>query len=200
MNIFATTATTWPTIVGFVGSAIVFILLGRLLAARLADRIMVVLATLMAVAALVTVLLPAIPPTGPALILLGTFVLVLAVVGGGPVASFVLSLATNGSVPPGIHGGIIVERRPPGTSQQVIGRPVEVLRGGTTIGVLERLALVAALFAGYPEAIAVIVAVKGVGRFTELDSAEARERFIIGSLASLLWAAGVAAILLLARG
>ena len=58
----------------------------------------------------------------------------------------------------------------------------------------------AALFAGYPEAIAVIVAVKGVGRFTELDSAEARERFIIGSLASLLWAAGVAGILLLARG
>lgn len=200
MNLFATTAIVWPTVIGFVGSAIIFLILGRLLAARLADRLMVALAALMAAAALVTVLLPAVPPTGPALLLLGTFVLVLAVAGGGPVASFVLSLATKGSVPQGIHGGIIVERPSTGTSAQVIGRPVEVLRGGTTIGVLERLALVAALYAGYPEAIAVIVAVKGVGRFSELDSAEARERFIIGSLASLLWAAGVAAILLLARG
>ncbi|MGK9148538.1 hypothetical protein KXS11_13000 [Plantibacter flavus] len=134
------------------------------------------------------------------MLLLGTFVLLLAVIGGGPVAALVLTLATKGTVPQGVHGGIMIERKPSTTSPQVIGRPIEVLRGGTTIGVLERLALVAALFAGYPEAIAVIVAVKGVGRFSELDSAEARERFIIGSLASLLWAAGVAAILLLARG
>lgn len=200
MNIFATTAITWPTVVGFLGSAVLFLLLGRMLATRLANRLMIMLTALMTIAALVTVLQPAIPPTGPALLLLGTFVLVLAVVGGGPVASLVLSLATDGTVPQGVHGGIMIERRPSGTSPQVIGRPIEVLRGGTTIGVLERLALVAALYAGYPEAIAVIVAVKGVGRFTELDSAEARERFIIGSLASLLWAAGVAAILLLARG
>ncbi|HXH34488.1 MAG TPA: hypothetical protein VNJ54_08770 [Plantibacter sp.] len=200
MNIFATTATTWPTVVGFLGSAIMFLLLGRMLATRLANRLMIMLTAVMAVAALVTVLQPAIPPSGPALLLLGTFVLLLAVVGGGPVASLVLSLATDGTVPQGVHGGIMIERRPSGASPQVIGRPIEVLRGGTTIGVLERLALVAALYAGYPEAIAVIVAVKGVGRFTELDSAEARERFIIGSLASLLWAAGVAAILLLARG
>lgn len=200
MNIFATTAITWPTVVGFLGSAIIFLLLGRLLATRLANQLMVMLTALMAIAALVTVLLPSIPPTGPALLLLGSFVLVLAVIGGGPVASLVLSLATNGTVPQGVHGGIMIERRPSGGSSQVIGRPIEVLRGGTTIGVLERLALVAALYAGYPEAIAVIVAVKGVGRFTELDSAEARERFIIGSLASLLWAAGVASILLLARG
>jgi len=199
MNVFAITTITWPTIVGFLGSGIVLLLLGRLLATRLANRLMVALAASMALAALGTALLPAIPPTGPALLLLGTFVLVLAVVGGGPVASLVLSLATNGTVPPGVHGGIMIDRRASGDSPQVIGRPIEVLRGGTTIGVLERLALVAALFAGYPEAIAVIVAVKGVGRFTELDSAEARERFIIGSLASLLWAAGVAAILLLAR-
>lgn len=199
MNIVATTAITWPTVIGLIGSALMFLLLGRLLATRLANRLMVMLTALMAIAALVIVLLPTIPPTGPALLLLGTFVLILAVAGGGPVASLVLSLATNGTVPPGVHGGIMIERQPSGGSPQVIGRPIEVLRGGTTIGVLERLALVAALFAGYPEAIAVIVAVKGVGRFTELDSAEARERFIIGSLASLLWAAGVAAILLLAR-
>ena len=32
------------------------------------------------------------------------------------------------------------------------------------------------------------MAIKGVGRFSELAAAEARERFIIGTLSSLLWA------------
>ncbi|WP_285042027.1 hypothetical protein [Plantibacter sp. LMC-P-059a] len=199
MNLFVLTPLTWPTIVGLLGSALLFLLLGRLLAARLTNRLMVVLAVLMATGALATALVPATPPSGPALLLLGTFVLAVAVAGGGPVASLVLSLATKGTVAPGVHGGILVGERHAGESQ-VIGRPIEVLRGGMAIGVLERLALVAALFSGYPEAIAVIVAVKGVGRFSELDSAEARERFIIGSLASLLWAAGVASILVIARG
>ena len=43
-------------------------------------------------------------------------------------------------------------------------------------------------------AIAVVVAIKGVGRFTELATAEARERFIIGTLASLIWACACAAL------
>jgi hypothetical protein len=199
MNFLTLTPSTWPTIVGLLGSALVFLMLARFLTTRLADRLMVVAAGLMAIGALLIALVPAVPPTGPALMLLGASVLTVAVAGGGPVASFVLALATKGSVAPGFHGGILVAHRNQ-AEPQVIGRPIEVLRGGTAIGVLERLALVAALFSGYPEAIAVIVAVKGVGRFTELDSAEARERFIIGSLASLLWAAGVASILLLARG
>jgi hypothetical protein len=199
MNFLTLTPSTWPTIVGLLGSALVFLMLARFLTTRLADRLMVVAAGLMVIGALLIALVPAVPPTGPALMLLGASVLTVAVAGGGPVASFVLALATKGSVAPGFHGGILVAHRNQ-AEPQVIGRPIEVLRGGTAIGVLERLALVAALFSGYPEAIAVIVAVKSVGRFTELDSAEARERFIIGSLASLLWAAGVASILLLARG
>lgn len=199
MNLVTLTPITWPTIIGLLGSALVFLLLARVLSARLADRLMVVATALMVIGALLIALVPTVPPTGPTLVLLGAFVLAVAVAGGGPVASFALALATKGSVAPGVHGGILVEHRNPSASP-VIGGPIEVLRGGTAIGVLERLALVAALFSGYPEAIAVIVAVKGVGRFTELDSAEARERFIIGSLASLLWAAGVASILLLARG
>jgi MFS family permease len=198
MNLVTLTP-TWPTVIGLLGSALVFLLLARVLSARLADRLMVVATALMVIGALLIALVPSVPPTGPALVLLGAFVLAVAVAGGGPVASFALALATKGSVAPGVHGGILVEHRNPSVSQ-VVGRPIEVLRGGTAIGILERLALVAALFSGYPEAIAVIVAVKGVGRFTELDSAEARERFIIGSLASLLWAAAVASILLFARG
>ena len=50
------------------------------------------------------------------------------------------------------------------------------------------------LVAGFPAAIAVIVALKGIGRFTELATPAARERFIVGTLASLVWACAVAAI------
>ena len=74
----------------------------------------------------------------------------------------------------------------------------EVLRGGLMIGILERLAVAGAILAGFPEAIAVVVAIKGVGRFTELATAEARERFIIGTLASLIWACACAALVQIA--
>jgi hypothetical protein len=73
-----------------------------------------------------------------------------------------------------------------------------VLRGGTTIGLLERFATAAAIIAGFPEAIAVVVGIKGVGRFTELNEAEARERFIIGTLVSLIWACACAALVRIA--
>jgi hypothetical protein len=54
------------------------------------------------------------------------------------------------------------------------------------------LAVAGAILAGFPEALAVVVAIKGVGRFTELASSEARERFIIGTFASLIWACACA--------
>lgn len=67
--------------------------------------------------------------------------------------------------------------------------PADVLRGGLWIGVLERLAATTAVLTGYPAAIAVIVAIKGLGRFPELRQTDGvSERFIIGTLASLLWA------------
>ena len=42
-----------------------------------------------------------------------------------------------------------------------------------------------------------VVAIKGLGRFSELDSAAARERFIIGTLVSMIWAGLCAALILL---
>lgn len=70
-----------------------------------------------------------------------------------------------------------------------------ILRGGAIIGVLERLAVCLAILAGQPVAIAYVVAIKGLGRFAELkETPVAAERFIIGTLTSLLWAAGVAAL------
>ena len=84
--------------------------------------------------------------------------------------------------------------------------PGSVLRGGAWIGYLERAATSATLLAGFPEGLALVLAVKGVGRYPELREAgragprgaDAPEEFIIGTLASLLWAgaaAGTSALL-----
>ncbi|MCU1583135.1 MAG: hypothetical protein QOK46_1329 [Microbacteriaceae bacterium] len=122
-------------------------------------------------------------------VLLSLLCIALAIVGGGPAVNLALGLAGGGS-PAGAHGGILVE-----TTEGVSSEPKrEVLRGGATIGILERVAVAASIVAGHPEAIAVVVAVKGVGRFTELDASEARERFIIGTMASLIWACASAAL------
>jgi hypothetical protein len=64
-----------------------------------------------------------------------------------------------------------------------------VLRGGTWIGVLERLAVTGTVLAGENSGVALVVAIKGLGRYPELrDNPGASERFVIGTLASLLWA------------
>jgi hypothetical protein len=71
-----------------------------------------------------------------------------------------------------------------------------ILRGGAIIGILERLGVCLAILTGQPVAIAYIVAIKGLGRFAELkETPVAAERFIIGTLASMLWAAGTAAVI-----
>jgi hypothetical protein len=63
------------------------------------------------------------------------------------------------------------------------------LRGGTWIGVLERLAVTGCILAGFPAGVAVVVAVKGLGRYPELrENPGVSERFVIGTLASLVWA------------
>ncbi|MBG6057495.1 putative lipid-binding transport protein (Tim44 family) [Cryobacterium sp. MP_M5] len=152
-------------------------------------------------AALVIAAVPAPEGAGSFGIVLAMVALALSVVGGGPMAVLALRLATNNTVPPGAHGGILVGD---GAAAATAGRPDavgtvhEVLRGGLMIGILERLAVAGAILAGFPEAIAVVVAIKGVGRFTELAAAEARERFIIGTFASLIWACACAALVRLA--
>jgi len=146
---------------------------------------------------LVVVVVPVnVPMLGAIVIaLLGTS---LAAVGGSPVTRRVLEVATHGRVPEGEHGGIMLR---PAAVPGVIADDAparEVLRGGTTIGYLERLGVVIAIIVGFPEAIAVVVAIKGIGRFSELAAAEARERFIIGTLASLLWACVIGGLVRLA--
>lgn len=85
----------------------------------------------------------------------------------------------------------------PGSPRRLAVRATDVgstalLRGGLVIGLLERAAVSLAILAGHPDVLAVVVAVKGLGRFAELrERPAAAERFVIGSLASLLWAAVV---------
>jgi hypothetical protein len=83
-----------------------------------------------------------------------------------------------------------VDRRPdPAAGLRSAGL---VLRGGAWIGFLERVAVFAALVGRWPEGIAIVLAVKGLGRYPELRSGRSpglAERFIIGTLVSVLWAA-----------
>lgn len=71
------------------------------------------------------------------------------------------------------------------------------LRGGAWIGALERIAIFSGLLIGWPEAIAIVLAVKGLGRYPELkngDNSAVAERFIIGTFVSVLWACGCAGV------
>lgn len=115
---------------------------------------------------------------------------------GAPLVGWVLDRARRKDAPPP------ADPADPGADPRPEKAPEDVLRGGTWIGVLERLAVTGAVLIGYPAAIAVVIAVKGLGRFPELASAHgASERFIIGTLASLMWACtlGLGALWLLAR-
>jgi hypothetical protein len=143
-------------------------------------------------------LLIALPQHGAPLVfraLIGIVALVLSVIGGGPAAQLALALATRSTSVPGVHGGIVVHDRVSGRDETR-----EVLRGGMTIGYLERFATTGAIMAGFPEALGVLIAIKGVGRFTELEAPEARERFIIGTLVSLIWACVCAGLFRFAAG
>jgi hypothetical protein len=114
-----------------------------------------------------------------------------AVAGGGPVTAAVLRLADSGDN--GRHRGAHAE---------------QVLRGGAWIGAFERAAVFGALVAGWPEGLAVVLALKGLGRYSELradagapgappsaDAGGVAERFIIGTFASVLWAVACAGAL-----
>ncbi len=121
---------------------------------------------------------PLVPPWSWFAVVLGASASVLC---GGVVTTCVLALADAAARP----GGARVQPT--------------VLRGGTWIGALERLALTATLVAGWPEGLAAVVAVKAFARYPELKAGPgtgAVERFIIGTFTSLGWAAICAGIVL----
>jgi hypothetical protein len=164
------------------------------------NTILIAASAIVVLAVLVVAISPVDVPglVGLMIALLGTAI---AVIGGNPITRRVLDIATRGTVREGIAGGILVPApATPGDEgdPSLAPRTTEVMRGGMVIGYLERTAVVVAIIAGFPEAIAVVVAVKGVGRFSELADAQSRERFIIGTLASLLWACALGGLVRLA--
>lgn len=116
------------------------------------------------------------PADGAAQVFAAVLAVTAGAVAGGPVATALLRLAERTDRPPG--------RRSPADPA--------VLHGGAWIGVLERLAVTATLLVGWPEGVAVVLAVKGLGRYPELRAPAAAERFIIGTFGSVLWAAACA--------
>lgn len=107
----------------------------------------------------------------------------LAVAGGGLLTAGVFRLVDGGSA----------ARR---DSMRSAG---EVLRGGAWIGALERAAVYATLVAGWPEGMALVLGIKGLGRYPELknqDHPGTAERFIIGTFTSVLFAAACAGVAL----
>jgi hypothetical protein len=114
-----------------------------------------------------------------------------AVVGGGPVTTRVFA-------------AVDAAAGPEGSAPHPIESAGEVLRGGAWIGGLERAAVFASLAVGMPEGVAIVLALKGLGRYAELQTQAgkgAAERFIIGTFTSVLWAAACAGVLaLVVRG
>lgn len=109
---------------------------------------------------------------------------VLATIGGGPVVVTIFDLVDGGG-------------------ESRLESAGEILRGGAWIGALERLATFGLLVAGWPAGLAFVAAIKGLGRYAELQSDSATgaaERFIIGTLASIVFAAAVAGVVVLASG
>jgi F0F1-type ATP synthase membrane subunit c/vacuolar-type H+-ATPase subunit K len=109
---------------------------------------------------------------------------------GGVVVQFVFSVVDRRTPP------ALVDGEAPDSGAGSIEAAARQLRGGAWIGVLERLAIYATLLAGYPEGIAVALAVKGLARYPELKSTSTgtAERFIIGTFTSVLLAAGAAGL------
>ena len=114
----------------------------------------------------------------------------LAVAGGGPLTTRIFAVVDRG--------------QPAGDSISDAGAAGAILKGGAWIGALERMAVFAGLAAGFPEGVAVVLALKGVGRFPDLrgdasTGGATTERFIIGTFTSVLWAAACAGMVALVR-
>lgn len=156
---------------------------GRLV--RLVRPVAVGLLVLLAAAATSTALGSALTGRGHALVVI--LALVAAAAGGNVVttAAFETIDAGERDVDPADPAD------PAGGTDGSLRSAGEILRGGLWIGVLERLAVFATLVARWPEGIAVVLAVKGLGRYPELRTGHRpglAERFIIGTLVSVLWA------------
>lgn len=104
----------------------------------------------------------------------------------------------------------VVDRSQSHTDDAAEGPPAEKtvtagarrLGGGAWIGMLERLAVFACLMTGFPAGIAIVLGIKGLARYPELQSPDAAtaQAFIMGTFCSVLFAAGCAGVAIWATG
>lgn len=107
-------------------------------------------------------------------------------------AILTVSTATFGGMPLPPAAFYIARRQPDsGDPLPARGGP---LHGGRMVGVLERAAVSAAVLAGWPEGMVIVLGVKGLARYPDLRDSKASEQFIIGTFTSVMWAVAVAAI------
>ena len=78
---------------------------------------------------------------------------------------------------------------PPESGQKI------TLRAGRVIGILERVLIFVGLVASSWEILAGVVALKTVARYSDLDKQDKAEYFLVGSLASILWAVVMTALI-----
>lgn len=154
---------------------------------------------------LVIVSVTPVQPVGIGGLVTQLLIIALAIAGGAPVVRGVLRLAdrrqrtAHAATTDDTADAADAADAAPRDASPTADDAAEVLRGGATIGYLERAAVVAAVLLARWEILAVLVAVKSVGRFRDLDAGHhVTERFIIGTLASLLWAGATAALIALA--
>lgn len=114
--------------------------------------------------------------------------------GLGATAVLAVAAAALGGIPLAPAAFRIAKRQPDAGEAAPEPGP---LHGGRIIGILERGAVAGAIIAGWPEGMAIVLAVKGLARYPELRNPHASEQFIIGTFASVLWAIAVGGI---ARG
>jgi hypothetical protein len=108
----------------------------------------------------------------PALLAVGYLILlVLLTIAGNTVCRLVLDISAT--------------KTPPEQGEKIS------LRAGRTIGVLERLLIFLGLIASSWEILAAVIALKTVARYAKLDDQNNAEYFLIGSLASILWAVAI---------
>ncbi|MGC4963601.1 hypothetical protein ACPXCG_22395 [Gordonia sp. DT218] len=125
------------------------------------------------------------PARGAGLVIATCAAMAVAVGGGGFMVRIVL---WTGGVSPHRKSGENTDSPPDGAPES------GPLRGGRVIGYLERATVAATLLAGWPEGLAVILAVKSLARFPELRAPHASEQFIMGTFASVLWAASMSGV------
>jgi len=75
--------------------------------------------------------------------------------------------------------------------------PAAAAKAGRFIGSIERILILLGLAANSWEMLVAVIALKTVGRYQELDKQIRAEYFLLGSLASILWAVFVGLVLLL---